>query len=371
MEQVLFSEIDTINPTKTQIIIATNMIEMLDPALISRVSLVLDFDKPTVPVIKSIIQEYLTGIDHDDRVALSIDLISEKLLGRDGREITSVLGSAICNSLLDNSNYLRLEDLLTSLEDRKIISHGDANFIRERAHIRINSNELFPSNTSQVIKDDTSFLQGKIDALRVHQNWNAKKTQRATFVSGKYGLILFELLKNDGFKGKIIELKKIIEKSANIQLSLSCYKKIIRGYKDSGLINYGKSPLEIKDPLRNIIEYLHHLSNDEVDSLRLLEKELILKSGKQPCKNQKGLFNSVPKVLVQGTGEKNKKSSKFAKKKFTGNPPKIANNPKKGLPKFSVQSLPIQNLLSESEASNEMINAQRFVNELRGLNNPS
>lgn len=274
MEQVLFSEIDTLNPTKTQIIIATNKIDMLDPALISRVSLTLDFENPKLPSIISLLEEYLNEIEHDERVNLSKEFIAEKLLGKDGREITSIIGSAVCNSLVANSEFLKLEDLLTALEERNIISHGDANLISDRLLIKISSdNKSLTKDKTEYNRQD-AIARGRKNAYQIQRLWN-KYRGKATFVSGKYPKILLKIVDFENFNGTLEELRLLVEKANNEQYSPNVFPKMMGKYKQIGLIDYNNStPIKIDRTLLDLLAYIHELSKNEENALLILEEKL-------------------------------------------------------------------------------------------------
>jgi len=270
MEQVLFSEIDNLNPTKTQIIIATNKIEMLDPALISRVSLTLDFEKPMLESIISILNEYLKDINHDEEVNFSRDIIAEKLIGKDGREITSILGSAICNSFVSNSDFLKLDDLLVALQERDIISIGDSKLISERVSLKIGSSNIKSSldNTHSFIADTEKGKQYLID---MQKKWN-KHREISTFLSGKYSKILLKIDRFEGFDGTLQDLMNELKDLTNETYSYSTFRTNMRKYRDMGLIYY--PPLKINDSLSYIKSYINSISNNERESLKIASKFL-------------------------------------------------------------------------------------------------
>jgi AAA+ superfamily predicted ATPase len=260
MEQVLFSEIDNMNPTKTQIFIATNNIDMLDPALISRASLLLDFETPDINSIISIFDEYLKEINHDESINLSKEIFAEKLKGKDGREITNIIGSAICNSIINANEHLKLEDILASLEERNIISSADVILIKDR----IPKQDIYSSR----VQIDKHLDYEKI-VFDTQKKWNNFRN-KFSFVTGKYGKILF-LIKDIEDTNNFNDFYCAVKKSLKEDYSRQVLQRIIWKYKEMGLISYW--PLKTNQSLHSAINYIENLSNDSTTALSIMEQK--------------------------------------------------------------------------------------------------
>lgn len=116
------------NGTDSLIVGATNYPNLLDPALLRRFDLVLEFQPPSDDEIKTIIKANLRPMKYPN---LAWKKIIEATQGFSQSEISRAIEEAVKSAILDERNKVTTNDIIKRLEDRK--SMRDA-FRSAKAH---------------------------------------------------------------------------------------------------------------------------------------------------------------------------------------------------------------------------------------------